>query len=91
MILENEEARNILLDDDRDFVDAVTVARKDDYTKQWRNEVTEAAIALSKIGAIEVAALQADDISKLERLRDSANQVLNFYKLTQSQNAATGN
>lgn len=78
-ILPNNEAKSLLLDDSRTFLDALTIARKDELSKKWKSEVSEAATALQKIGALEVKNLTQDDVAAIENLRDMATQVLAIH------------
>lgn len=78
-ILPNSEAKALLLDDSRSFLDALTIARKDEISKKWKSEVSEAAAALQKIGALEVKNLSKEDVAAIENLREMADQVLNIH------------
>lgn len=79
-ILPNTDAKTYLLDEGRSFLDALTVARKDELSRKWRTEVNEAASALEKIGALQVKNLTSDDIESITKLRDMAAQVLDIHE-----------
>ncbi|WP_120078124.1 ParB N-terminal domain-containing protein [Aurantiacibacter odishensis] len=78
-IIPNSSALTMLLDESRTFLDALTVARKDELSSKWRSEIAEAATALEKIGALEVKSFKDEDVEALENIRDMAEQVLNIY------------
>ena len=78
-ILPNSEAKALLLDDTRSFLDALTISRKDEISKKWKSEVSEAAAALQKIGALEVKNLTVEDVASIENLKEMAEQVLAIH------------
>lgn len=79
-ILANEEAKTLLLDPERNFLDALTIARKHEMSKKWKSEVADAAAALKNIGALEVKSLTSQDISAISSLRDMADQVIKIHE-----------
>lgn len=79
-ILPNSEAKSLLLDDSRSFLDALTIARKDELSRKWKSEVSEAAAALENISALEVRHLRQDDVDAIKNLREMADQVLAIHK-----------
>ena len=79
-ILPNPDAKRYLLDADRTFLDALTVANRDDLSRKWRSELTEAVASLSNIGALEVANFSPADISLLDKLMDAATQIKQIHQ-----------
>lgn len=79
-ILPNPEARRILGDNSRSFLDALAAARRDEMAAAWATEVAEAISALENIGVGELRRLRSEDIQVVERLRDVANRTLEDHK-----------
>ncbi|NYE19617.1 ParB N-terminal domain-containing protein [Microbacterium immunditiarum] len=78
-ILTNPEAKQVLLDPDRSFPDALGIAKAEEKSKSWRSEVAEAVSVLGSIGALELARLSAADMEVVEKLRETAAQVLSMH------------
>ena len=78
-ILPNTEARRYLFDPERPFLDSLTVASREEMSKKWRNELTEATASLESIGALEVRNFSGDDMALLDRLIDAASQIREVY------------
>lgn len=79
-ILLNAEARRYLLDPERTFLDALTVANREELSRKWRNEIAEAAASLEGIGALEVPNFSPDDVALLERMIFAATQIRDLYR-----------
>jgi len=79
-IVSSEEAKRILLDPDRPFIEAVTIARRADMSRSWKSEVAAAISALQSIGITEFRHLTADDVSEIEKIRDVAVELLENYQ-----------
>jgi hypothetical protein len=79
-ILPNVDARRYLLDRERSFLDALTVGNRDELSRKWRNELTEAAASLEGIGALEVRSLSTDDVGLLRRLIAAATEIINLHE-----------
>jgi hypothetical protein len=75
-ILPKGDAKKILLDQDRDFQEAIAVARRDEFAKMWINEVSEAIASLKDIGIDEMKRIGEDERVILEQLRDVAQERL---------------
>lgn len=75
-ILDHVEARKLLLDPTRTFVEAVAVAKRQDLANSWKTEIIEALSALRSIGVLEVKRATAEDIKLLEELRDTVNEII---------------
>ena len=75
-ILPNNEAKSELLQIDREFVDALSIANQGTMSRRWRNEVAEAKTALSNIPAKEVRDMGSEDLEGLKALIAIANDVI---------------
>ena len=78
-ILNNEQAKGYLLDPDRTFLDALTIARKDEISKKWKSSIIEASNALKSIGALDVEKMDKSEIKSIEDLRDMTVKVLEIH------------
>ena len=79
-VLPNPDARRYLLDPERSFLDALTVANCEELSKKWRNELTEATASLEGIGALEVRNFSDDDVALLDRLANAVSQIKEVYE-----------
>jgi hypothetical protein len=79
-ILPNNDARRFLLDPERSFLDALTVANRNELSRKWRNELTEATASLEGIGALEVRSFSAKDVELLNRLIFAATQIKEVHQ-----------
>ncbi|RYG99029.1 MAG: hypothetical protein EON58_05270 [Alphaproteobacteria bacterium] len=79
-IIGNAEAQSTLFDPDKSLLDALSIARKDEMTKKWRSEVSEARVALQKISAIEVSKFSDDDVALIQSIIDTGVEVLGIHK-----------
>lgn len=79
-ILSNPEAKQILLDPDRSFSDALGVAKAEEFAKTWKSQVAEALAVLNSISAFELSKMNDADVAIVSRLQDSASQVLSMHK-----------
>ena len=79
-VLPNPDARRYLLDPERSFLDALTVANREALSKKWRNELTEATASLEGIGALEVRNFSAEDVGLLDRLAMAVSQIKEVYE-----------
>ena len=77
-IVSNSEAMSVLLDPDRNLIDALTVARRDEITRKWRTEISEAITALQKVSAFELKKFSEADTALLNQLIDTATQILSL-------------
>jgi ParB-like nuclease domain. len=75
-ILDNNEARKILLDPSRTFVEAVAISKREEMANSWKAEIVEAVNALKSLGVLELKRATQDDIGLLGHLRDLANELL---------------
>jgi hypothetical protein len=79
-VLPNPDARRYLLDPERPFLDALTIANREELSKKWRNELTEATASLEGIGALEVRNFSVDDVALLDRLANAVSQIKEVYQ-----------
>ncbi|MGY6551659.1 MAG: hypothetical protein ACXIT4_07140 [Erythrobacter sp.] len=79
-IIPNDEARACLFQKEKSLLDAQTIARRDEISKQWRSEVGEATTALKKISALEVMQFGEDDIRILRDVSETAQRVMDIYQ-----------
>ncbi|GEO43028.1 hypothetical protein SAE02_71760 [Skermanella aerolata] len=79
-ILPNADARRFLLDTDRTFLDAMTVANREDLSRKWRNELSEATASLKGIGALEVRNFSDDDVALLDALAITVREIKEIYE-----------
>ncbi|MFT5180806.1 MAG: hypothetical protein ACI8S3_000682 [Alphaproteobacteria bacterium] len=79
-IIPNNEARASLLQLESDFVEALTISNRNQISRRWRNEVSEAITALQNIPALEVAAFADDDVESLNALVETAKEVLRLHE-----------
>lgn len=84
-ILANDDAKAELLQLDRELVEAVSVANQDRMARRWRNEISEARAALSKIPGLEIRNFSQADIDAINQLIETANNVLDMNRATQLQ------
>jgi hypothetical protein len=75
-ILEHTEARKVLFDPDKQFIEAAAVAKREDIARGWKAELAEAIAALESIGALELKRLTPEDTGLLVKLRDTAAELL---------------
>jgi hypothetical protein len=78
-ILGNAQAKEYLLDPDRSFLDALTIARKDEISRKWKSAITEATSALKSISALDVEGMDKGEIQAIQSLRDMAVKVLKIH------------
>lgn len=82
-ILDNTDARAVLLDPTRSFGDALGIAKADVLSSSWRSEISDAASALTKIGAFDLQAMSEGDVESLANLQATVARVLEAHqKLT---------
>lgn len=79
-ILPNVEAKRYLLDPERPFLDALTISSREQLSRKWRSELSEAVASLESIGALEVRNFTADDIELLHKLIVAATQIQEVHR-----------
>jgi len=81
-IVGNSEARAVLLDPARSFLDALTIAKRQELSKNWLASIAAAIDALTRISVLELQGSTAEERSEIAKLRDlSANTLDNYEKL----------
>lgn len=83
-VLPSTDAKTILLDPSRTFLDAITIARRDELTRSWRSSVASVISALGSIPVSEVRHMSPEDITEIERLRAAAAELLDSHRRLQS-------
>jgi len=83
-ILNNADARTVLLDPHRSFSDALAAARKDELSGLWRSHVVLAKEVLENLGIKELKGLSNDDVTLLNSLASVVNERLADLKLLKS-------
>jgi hypothetical protein len=82
-ILPNAEAKRVLLEPSRTFLDALTTAKLEELSQSWKSQVATAISALESIGALDLKHMTKEDVAEIVKLRDSAAELLETYdKLT---------
>ncbi|MFZ1974832.1 MAG: ParB N-terminal domain-containing protein [Candidatus Acidiferrales bacterium] len=79
-ILANMEAKLVLLDPNRTFLDAVTIANREQLSKAWLSRVAAAVEALERVSVLELVALTADQRDEIEKLIRTASELLRNYE-----------
>lgn len=75
-VLPNLEAKRILLDPSYSFIEAVSVAKRDELSRAWASQVSATINALQAIGVIELENLTGEDVTKLVKLKNLAAKLL---------------
>jgi ParB-like nuclease domain len=82
-ILNNAEAKKVLLDHNRTFGDALGMAKADELSSSWRTEVAEALSALGSIGVLDLEKLKGEDLDLIRNVQILSQKMLDTYaKLT---------
>jgi hypothetical protein len=79
-ILANAEAKAVLLDPNRSFFDALTLAKSDELSKDWVSDVAAAVGALKRISFLELVGSTAEQRDEIAKLRDLADEMLTTYE-----------
>ena len=77
-ILVSDDARRALLDPDQSFADSLAIAKAENLSRTWLTQIGEAIAALNKVGALELQAMSPEDLGTIERLRDTAQQLVDM-------------
>ncbi|WP_230971225.1 ParB N-terminal domain-containing protein [Nitrogeniibacter aestuarii] len=78
-ILDKPEAKRILLDPSRPFVEALGIAKQEEFARLWVSAVAEAISSLESLGVKELKDLQQAEVDSLNKLRNLASERLNDY------------
>ena len=79
-IVPNAEARRVLLDPTRSFIDSVSIAKRDELSRSWFTQVTEAVEAMNSLSARDIENLSEEDLQQIRSVGEAAEYVLNTYK-----------
>jgi hypothetical protein len=75
-ILPNTEARRVLLDLSHSFVEAVSIAKREELSKAWASQVAATISALQSVGVFELENLTEEDAAELIKLKDLSAKLL---------------
>jgi hypothetical protein len=78
-ILANTEAKLVLLDTNRNFLEAVTIANREELSKSWLSQVAAAVEALKRVSVLELISLDAEQLDEVQKLIDTATELLRNY------------
>lgn len=79
-VLQNTEAKRVLLDPQRAFLEAAAMVKREELARTWKSEVASVIVALRSIGIAEFIALSDEDVAEVERLRDVTIELLENYR-----------
>lgn len=80
IILNVPEARRVLLNPDRDFDEALGIAKAEELSHSWGTQVAETLAALKAIGWNELGQMRPEDLAEVKALREVVNQLLDAYE-----------
>jgi hypothetical protein len=78
-VLAHPEAKRILQDPEKSFIEAVALAKREDLSRAWVTAVVEAIAALQTVGVLDIQKLSAEDLAQLESLINTGKSVLEAY------------
>ena len=78
-ILPNDEAKGILFDPSRSFVEALATAKEEEFSRAWTTKVTAAITALKQLGFVELKNLDRDAIASLKELAEIAQDIVKTH------------
>lgn len=79
-ILPNTEARRVLLDPARTFLDALTIAKREELSEAWKSQVAGVISALESFAVRELRNMTAEDLAEIEKLKDAAAELLETHR-----------
>ena len=79
-ILPNDEAKAILFDPSRSFVDALATAKEEVIARAWTAKVSSAIAALKQLGFVELKNLDEVAIASLRELADLAQDIVKTHE-----------
>ena len=82
-ILPNADAKADLMQMDREFVDALTIATRDRMSHQWKSQVNGAKTALLNVPALEVEQFETQDVDLITGLIGVAERIVAAYVRSQ--------
>lgn len=78
-ILPNDEAKRILFDPSRSFVDALATAKEEELARAWTAKVSSAIAALNQLGFVELKNLDGKAIASLQTLAELAQEIVRTH------------
>jgi hypothetical protein len=78
-ILPNTEAKRVLLDPSRTFLEALTIAKREELSHAWKPQVAAVISALQSIGALDLKNMGEEDVAEIAKLRDKAIELLETF------------
>ena len=78
-ILPNDEAKGILFDPSRSFVDALATAKEEELARAWTAKVSSAIAALKQLGFVELKNLDSNAIASLQALAELAQEIVRSH------------
>jgi hypothetical protein len=81
--LGNEEAKAVLLDPARGFLDALTIAKRQDLSKNWLSSIAAAIDALTRLSVLQLQGSTPEERGEIQKLRDLATKTLEIYEKLQ--------
>jgi hypothetical protein len=75
-VLDNADAKKILFDPTRSFLEAVAITKREEMANSWKAEIVEALNALQSVGVLELKRITPDDMKLLEQLRDTSAELI---------------
>lgn len=79
-IVQNGEACAVLLDPGRSFLDALTIAKRQELSKNWLSSIAAAIDALTQLSVLELQASTPEERKEIEKLRDLSRATLENYE-----------
>lgn len=82
-ILENPEAKKVLLNPNRSFGDALGLAKAEELSSSWSTEVAEAITALTSIGVLDLEKISEENLTLIRNIQALSQKMLDTHaKLT---------
>ncbi|MCA9929656.1 MAG: ParB N-terminal domain-containing protein [Anaerolineales bacterium] len=83
-ILDIQEAKRVLIDPNRSFLDAITIAKREELSKSWKTQIAEAIASLQTIGAFDLQDFTDEDLEELNKLKNLTQKLLDLYEKVKS-------
>jgi hypothetical protein len=78
-ILGKPEARYVLFDPNKSFLDALTIANPQDLSRFWLSQVASAVDALKHVSVMVLVSSTAEERAEIQNLIDTATELLRNY------------
>ncbi len=79
-IIPNPDAKRILLDPSKSFIQALSVANEEARRRDWITTVTEACSALTSVSHLQLRGLDEDTLREIEKLQEATADLLDSYR-----------